>query len=133
MGAVGERVVWEDGLVLDYGLFLASDLMACVISELSSSPLGYGLRRLTSRELGNLCDVPILLLDSLLETDVGLLMTGICATPLSKLLHTGTDPLLTAIFWGGGRERTREFSERTREFSVPLGPWPLSDQELGLS
>jgi hypothetical protein len=124
-GAAGERVVRVEGLVLDFGLFPASDPSAWVIVESSLSPLGYGLRRLMARELGVLWDVPILLIDSLSETDVGLLMAAICASPPSKLLHTGADLLLTAVFRGGG-------VGRAREFLVPPGPGPLSDLELGL-
>ena len=48
--AAGSGVVRTEGLVLD---------LARVIVELSSSPSGYGSRRLTARELGNLWDVPI--------------------------------------------------------------------------
>ena len=48
---------------------------------------------LPAQELGNLWDVPILLLDSLSETDVGVLMAAIFASPPSKLLNTGADLL----------------------------------------
>jgi hypothetical protein len=112
--------------VLDFGLFPVSDPSARVIVESSLSPSGYGSRRLTAWELGDLWDVPILLLDSLLETDVGLLMAAIYISPPSKLLHTGADLLLTAVFQGGG-------VGRAREFSVPPGLHPLSNLELGLS
>ena len=78
---------------MDFGLFLASDPLARVIVESSSSLLGYGLRRLTARELGNLWGVPILFLNSLPETDMGALMGAICASPPSKLLYTGADLL----------------------------------------
>ncbi len=82
--AAGSGVVRTEGLVLD---------LARVIVELSSSPSGYGLRRLTARELGNLWGVPILFLNSLPETDMGALMGAICASPPSKLLYTGADLL----------------------------------------
>jgi hypothetical protein len=88
--------------VLDFGLFPASDPLARVIVEKSSSPSGYGLRPLMARELGNLWDAPILFLDSLPDTDVGALMGAICASPPSKLLHTGADLLLTAFSGGVG-------------------------------
>ncbi len=125
-GAAGEWVVRGEGLVLDFGLFPASDPLVWVIVESLLSPLGYGSRRLTARDLGDLWDVPILLLDSLLEMDIGLLMAAICTSPPSKLLHTGADLLLTAVFLGGG-------VGRKREFLVPPGPRPLFDLELGLS
>ena len=100
-GAVGAGVVRTEGLVLDFGLFPASDPSARVIVESSLSPSGYGSRRLTARELGNLWDVPILFLDSLPDSAVGALMGAICATPPSKLLHTGADLLLADFFPGG--------------------------------
>ena len=99
--AVGSGVVRTEGLVSDFGLFLASDPSARVIVESSLSPSGYGSRRLTARELGNLWDVPILFLDSLPDSAVGALMGAICATPPSKLLHTGADLLLADFFPGG--------------------------------
>ena len=92
-GTARERVVQTEGLVSNLGLFPASDPLARVIVELSLSPLGYGSWRLTAWELGDLWDVTILLLDSMSETDVGVLMTAICASPPSKLLHTGADLL----------------------------------------
>ncbi len=101
-GAAGERVVRAEGLVLDFGLFPASSPLAWVIVELSSSPSGYGSCRLMTQELRDLWDVPILLLDSLSETDIGLLMAAICASPPSKLQHTDADLLLTVVFRGVG-------------------------------
>ena len=80
-GTVGAGVVRTEGLLLDFGLFPASDPSARVIVESSLSPSGYGSRRLTARELGNLWDFPILFLDSLPDTDVGALMGAICASP----------------------------------------------------
>jgi hypothetical protein len=53
-GLSGEGVVRKDGLVLDFGLFPASDLAAEVLVESSGSPSGYGSQRLTAGELGNL-------------------------------------------------------------------------------
>ena len=91
----------------DFGLFPASDPSARVIVESASSPLGYGLRRLTARELGNLWDVLILSLDSLPDSGIDALMGAICATPPSKLLHTGADLLLTVFFRGGRVGRAR--------------------------
>jgi hypothetical protein len=51
-GAVVAGVVRTEGLVLDFGLFPASDPSARVVVETSSSPSGYGSRQLTARELG---------------------------------------------------------------------------------
>jgi hypothetical protein len=53
-GAAGKWVVRAEGLVLDFGLFLASNPLAWVIVESLSSPSGYGLHRLTAWELGDL-------------------------------------------------------------------------------
>jgi hypothetical protein len=121
MGAAREWVVRAEGLVLDFGLFPASDPSARVIVESPSSPSGYGSHRLTARELGDLWDVPILLLDSMSEMDIGLLMAAICASLPSKLLHTGADLLLTAVFQGGGVGRAREF--RCHRARVPCPTW----------
>ena len=136
-GAAGASIVRAEGLVVDSGLFPASNPLARVIVESSTSPSGYGSRGLTAHELGNLWEVPILFLDSLPETDVDALMGAICASPPSKLLHTGADLLLTSSFWGGGvgRERGRGSASgqvSARELSGPPGPRPLSDQELRL-
>jgi hypothetical protein len=97
----GEAVVRVDGLVVDSGLFPASETGAWVLVASSRSPSGYGSRRLLGQELGNLWEVPILLLDSLRDPDVAPLMAGICVSPPSCLLHTCTDVLLTGGFRGG--------------------------------
>ena len=135
-GAAGSGVVRAEGLVSDFKLFQASDPSARVIVESSSSPSGYGSRRLTARELGNLWDVPIIFLDSLPDSDVGALMGAICATPPSKLLHTGADLLLTDFFRGGrvGRARGKGSGEgRAGVRAAPApGLRPLSDRELGI-
>jgi hypothetical protein len=89
VGAVGERVDWVEGRVLDTGLFPASDPLAHVLVESTGSPSGYGSRALSGRELWDLWDVPILFLDSLQEGEVGTLMGSLCCTPPSWLLHTG--------------------------------------------
>ncbi len=57
-GVAGERVVRDEGLVLDFGLFPASKPTAGVLVESSGSPSGYGSRCLSPRELGDLWDVP---------------------------------------------------------------------------
>ena len=54
-------------------------------------------------------------------------MKGICQSPLSKLLHTGADLLLTARFRGGlGASGSKGSSG-----DLP-GPRPLTDDKLGL-
>jgi hypothetical protein len=124
----GERVVREEGLVLDFGLFPASEPAAQVLVESSGSPSGYGSRHLSAQELGDLWDVPILLLDSLSDAEVTGLMEGICQSPPSKLLHTGADLLLTAGFRGGSDSNGRGLDREV----LLLGPRPLTDVELGL-
>ena len=49
-----------------------------------------------------------------------------------KLLHTGADLLLTAVFRGAGlcRESEKGRKVSARELSGPPGPRPLTDQEL---
>ena len=81
--------------------FPAFEPAAKVLVESSGSPSGYGSRSLLARELEDLWDVPILLLDSLSDAEVTGLMEGICQSPPSKLLHTGADLLLRASFRGG--------------------------------
>ncbi len=95
-GVAGMCVERDYGLILDFGLFPASDLTARVLLESSGSPSGYGSRSLSARELGNLWDVPILFMDSLSDQEVGDLTGAICRTPPSKLLHSGADLLLTS-------------------------------------
>ena len=125
-GIAGKCVEREEGFILDFGLFPASNLTAQVLLESSGSPSGYGLRSLSARELGDLWDVPILFMESLTDQEVGDLMGAICRTPPSKLLHSGADLLLTNGFrggLGGGLEGRG---------SLP-GPRPLSDSDLGLA
>ena len=86
---------------MDFGLFPASDPTARVLLESSGSPSGYGARSLSARELGDLWDVPNLFMDSLSNQEVGDLMSAICRTLPSKLLHSGADALLTSCFRGG--------------------------------
>jgi len=122
----GLGVEREDGLVLDFGLFPASDLAARVLLESSGSPSGYGSRSLSARELGDLWDVPILFMDSLSDQEVGDLMGAICRTPPSKLLHSGADLLLTSCFRGG------LVGGLQGQGCLP-GPQPRSDSDLGLA
>ena len=90
-----------NGLVLDLGLFPASEPSARVLVATADSPSGYGSRRLSGRELGDLWEVPILLLDTLRDSEVLHLMEAICVSPPSRLLHTCADLLLTDGFRGG--------------------------------
>ena len=125
-GIAGKCVEREEGFILDFGLFPASNLTAQVLLESSGSPSGYGSRSLSARELGDLWDVPILFMESLTDQEVGDLMGAICRTPPSKLLHSGADLLLTNGFrggLGGGLEGRG---------SLP-GPRPRSDSDLGLA
>ena len=69
---------------------------------------------------------PHSIMDSLLDPEVGELMAAICQSPPSKLLHTGTDLLLTSCFWGGLGVM------QGHKGSLP-GPRPLSDTDLGLT
>ena len=129
----GEQVVREGGLVLDFGLFPASEPATHVLVKLSASPSGYGSCRLSARELGNLWDVPILLLDSLADKGVTGLLEGICQSPPSKLLHTGADLLLTAGFRGGSYSGGQGLDlDRGLLPGLLPGPRPLTDYELGL-
>jgi hypothetical protein len=142
-GVSGERVVWEDGFVLDFGLFPASDPGAQVLLESWTSLSGYGSHSLSARELENLWDVPILFLDSLLDREVIGLMGIICRSPPSKLLHTGADLLLTSVFRGGlgfrqgleVRQGREELGQGQKGATVGnlSGPHPCSDADLGLS
>ncbi len=92
------------------------------------SPSGYGLCSFLARELGDLWDVPIRFLDSLLDLEVMGLMADICKSPPSKLLHTEADLLLTSAFQGG--LEGREAQEGGRAGPVP-GPCPCSDAGFG--
>jgi hypothetical protein len=115
-GIAGERVVREGGMVLDFGLFPASEPTAQVLVKSSGSPSRYGSH------------VPILLLDSLSDTEVTGLMEGICQSPPSKLLHTGADLLLTAAFRGVYDSKGRGLDREV----LLSGSHPLTDDELGL-
>ena len=117
---------------LDFGLFPAFEPTARVLVESSGSPSGYGSRCLSTRELGDLWDVPILLLDSLSDEAVTVLMEGICHSPPSNLLHTGADLLLTASFRGGLEGDSRPGASDLAASALPPGPRPLTDAELGL-
>ncbi len=136
-------MVWEDGFVLDFGLFLASDPGAQVLLESLASHSGFRSCSLSARELGDLWDVPILCLDSFLDREVTGLMGVICRSPPLKLLHTGADLLLTSVFRGGsefrqglevrqGQEELGQGQEGATAGNLP-GLHPCSDTDLGLS
>ena len=125
-GVAGECVVREEGLVLNFGLFPASEPDAWVLLESSGSPSGYGLRTLSARELDDLWDVPILFMDSLSDPEVGELMAAICRSLPSKLLHSGANLLLTSCFRGG-------LGVMQGHKGSLLGPRPLLDTDLGLA
>ena len=137
-GIAGEQVVHKGGFVLDFGLFLASKPTAQVLVKSLGSPSGYGSCCLSARELGDLWDMPILLLDSLSDTEVTSLMEGICQSPPPKLLLIGADLLLMASFWGDfgalsskGSSRALASDKLSARWALP-GPCPLTDDELGL-
>ena len=145
-GVAGQGVEQEDGFILDFGLFPASDLMAQVLLESSGSPSGNGSRSLSARELGGLWDVPILFLDSLTDQEVGDLMGAICRTPPSKLLHSGADLLLTNGFRGsfvgvlqgqgslvGVLQGQGSLVGVLQSGGSLPGPRPRSDSDLGLA
>ncbi len=125
-GVAGQGIEQEHGFISDFGLFPAWDPTAQVLLESSGSPSGYGSRSLLARELGDLWDVPILFMDYL---EVGDLMSAICRTPPSKLLHTGADLLLTEGFQGGFVGIRQGLQGKG---SLP-GPRPRSDSDLGLA
>ena len=70
-------MVREEELILDVGLFLASDPGAWVLVESCGSSSGYGSCTLLARELGDLWDVPILFMDSLSDPEVRELMAAV--------------------------------------------------------
>ena len=73
-------VVRSEGLVQDWGLFLALALEAWVLVLCYSSPSGYGARSLTWLELGGLWDLPISIMDALLPSGMELMLRAFCKT-----------------------------------------------------
>ncbi len=67
-------------------------------------------------------------MDSLSDLEVTRLMASICKSPLSKLLHTGADLLLTSAFRGGLEGREAQEGGRAGPVS---GPRPRSDAGFG--
>ena len=99
-GIAVPKVVRSEGLVQDWGLFPASDLEAQVLVQCSSSPSGYGARRLTGMELGGLWDLPISIMDALPPSEAEFMLRAFCKTAPTKVLLAGADLLLTTSFWG---------------------------------
>ncbi len=112
-----------EGVIQAWGLFPASDLQATVLLAASGSPLGWGTRTLLVLELAALWDVPILVLDLLLDVSGLKILGGFCASAPGKVLFAGTDALLTTLFRGG----SGGFND-----ALP-GPRPKSNEEMGLA
>jgi hypothetical protein len=88
-GVAVARVVWVEGLVQDWGLFLSSDLAAKVLVQCSFSPSGYGSRSLSGAELGALWDIPISVLDALPTQGSERILQGIFRSDPTKILFAG--------------------------------------------
>jgi hypothetical protein len=87
-------------------------------------PLGWGMRSLSSLELAALWDVPISVLESLLESTDLVMVQGFCASVPAKVLFAGANALLTRLFRGGS-------TTKVLDASIP-GPQPVSKEVLGL-
>jgi hypothetical protein len=129
-GTTVPLVVRIEGLVQDWGLFPALDLVAKVLVQCSSSPSGHGSRYLTWQELGGLWDLPISIMDTLPTVGGDTLLWAFCKGAPTKILASGADFLLTLSFWGG----LRGVHGAKRPLAVSdLGPRPWTDSELGLA
>jgi hypothetical protein len=124
-------VVRSEGLVQDWGLFPASELEAQVLVQCSSSPSGYGARRLTWLELGGLWDLPISIIDALPPSEAELMLRAFCKTAPTKVLLAGANLLLNTSFRGslGGLKQNLGGAKLVEAH----GPRPLSNSKLGLS
>jgi hypothetical protein len=115
------------GAVHQWGLFPVLVLSTPVLLSAVGSITGLGIHPLSWPKLAALWDVPILILDRLLEAlDVELLQ-GFCLLAPTKVLFVGADVLLTTSFRGGSS--TFIFSP---ENATP-GLAPKTDAELGLA
>ena len=125
------EVVRSEGLVHDWGLFPASELEAQVLVQCSSSPSGYGARRLTWLELGGLWDLPILIIDALPPSEAELMLRAFCKTAPTKVLLAGANLLLNTSFRGslGGLKQNLGGAKLVEAH----GPRPLSNSKLGVS
>jgi hypothetical protein len=119
-------VVRSEGLVQDWGLFPASELEAQVLVQCSSSPSGYGARRLTWLELGGLWDLPISIIDALPPSEAELMLRAFCKTAPTKVLLAGANLLLNTSFRGslGGLKQNLGGGE------VGRGPWTSAPLEF---
>ena len=132
-GITVPKVVRSEGLVQDWGLFPASDLEAQVLVQCSSSPSGYGARRLIGMELGHLWDPPITIMDVLPPSEAEFMLRAFCKTAPTKFLLAGADLLLTTSFRGGLGGLEQISVEANLKSAEAHGPRPLLDSELGLS
>ncbi len=82
-------VVQIEGLVQDWGLFPASDLVAKVLVQCSSSPSGHRLCLLTWLELGRLRDLPISIMDTLPTVGGDALLRFFARAPRPRSWHWG--------------------------------------------
>ena len=124
-------MVRSEGLVHDWGLFPASELEAQVLVQCSSSPSGYGARRLTWLELGGLWDLPILIIDALPPSEAELMLRAFSKTAPTKVLLAGANLLLNTSFRGslGGLKQNLGGAKLVEAH----GPRPLSNSKLGVS
>jgi hypothetical protein len=122
-------VVRIEGLVQNWGLFRALDLVAKVLVLCSFSPTGHGSRSLTWLELGGLWDLPISIMDALPTVGGDTLLRAFCKGAPTKILASGADFLLTLSFQGGLRG---VHSAKSPLAVSDLGPRPRTNSELGL-
>ena len=95
------QVLMQGGFVMSHGLFPSSNRTTVVHMQCSTSPTNWGTRSLELPELGGLWDMPILFMDALSASDDADVYHGILGSAPGKVLHLGTDFLLTACFRGG--------------------------------
>jgi hypothetical protein len=79
-----------------------TDLGATVFLTSSGPPSGWGTRKIPPLELAALCDIPILVSDSLSKSTNLAIIKGFCTSALAKVLFAGANALLTTLFQGGG-------------------------------
>ena len=95
------QVVRQGGFVMSHGLFPSSNWATVVHMQCSTSPTNWGTRSLELPELGGLWDIPILFMDALSVSDDADVYHGILGSAPGKVLHLGTDFLLTSCILGG--------------------------------
>ena len=89
------------GAVYQWGFFPASALSTPVLLSAVGSFMGLGVRSLSWPELAALWDIPILILDRLVQPLDVELLRGFCSSAPVKVLFVGTNALLTMSFRGG--------------------------------